>query len=130
MNLLGFLLGALYEAFKSYQIPFLLAGCTPIICAFIMLFIHRIRRQEARLQRLAIAAHIEVEQNNNNSNSKEDSDLTTKTGFKFFAANSNVESHQGNASTSIQPDSESKLPYGISIHTLTLISNGNQLNYK
>ena len=109
----GFLLGALYEAFKSYQIPFLLAGCTPIICAFIMLFIH----QEARLQRLAIAAHIEVEQNNNNSNSKEDSDLTTKTGFKFFAANSNVESHQGNASTSIQPDSESKLPYGISIHT-------------
>lgn len=75
-----------------------------------MLFIHRIRRQEARQQRLAIAAQVEVEQNNNNS--KEDTDFTTKTGFKFFAAKSNVESHQGNAQPPLQQNIESKLPYG------------------
>lgn len=35
--------GALYEALGSYQLPFLLAGCPPLVCAFMMMFIHRIK---------------------------------------------------------------------------------------
>ena len=35
--------GALYGVLGSYQLPFLLAGCPPIIGALIMLLIHRIK---------------------------------------------------------------------------------------
>ncbi|XP_046650713.1 monocarboxylate transporter 10-like [Daphnia pulicaria] len=38
--------GAMYGALKSYRIPFLLAGCPLIICAFIMLLIHRVKDQD------------------------------------------------------------------------------------
>jgi hypothetical protein len=36
----------MYGALKSYRIPFLLAGCPLIICAFIMLLIHRVKDQD------------------------------------------------------------------------------------
>ena len=40
--------GALYEALGSYQMPFLLAGCPPILCAFMMLFIHRVKDKKEK----------------------------------------------------------------------------------
>ncbi|XP_057371942.1 monocarboxylate transporter 10-like [Daphnia carinata] len=38
--------GAMYGALKSYRLPFLLAGCPLIICALIMLLIHRVKDQQ------------------------------------------------------------------------------------
>ncbi|KAI9560776.1 hypothetical protein GHT06_011728 [Daphnia sinensis] len=38
--------GAMYGALKSYRLPFLLAGCPLILCALIMLLIHRVKDQE------------------------------------------------------------------------------------
>lgn len=42
-----FLTGALYEAMGSYQLPFLLAGCPPILCGLIMFLIFRVKNHEA-----------------------------------------------------------------------------------
>ena len=36
----------MYGALKSYRLPFILAGCPLIICAFIMLLIHRVKDQD------------------------------------------------------------------------------------
>lgn len=33
----------MYGALKSYTLPFLLAGCPPILCSLIMLLIHRVK---------------------------------------------------------------------------------------
>uniref|UniRef100_A0A0P5MMK7 Monocarboxylate transporter n=1 Tax=Daphnia magna TaxID=35525 RepID=A0A0P5MMK7_9CRUS len=38
--------GAMYGTLKSYRLPFLLAGCPLIVCAIIMLLIHRVKDQQ------------------------------------------------------------------------------------
>ena len=38
-----FRLGAIYGALGSYKMPFLLAGCPPILCSLIMILMRRVK---------------------------------------------------------------------------------------
>ncbi len=86
----------MYQAFGSYEIPFLLAGGPPIICAFIMLFILRVQVLEANLRNAGV-----IEPEDDKKNIKR---LVRKASVLFV--------------TNIQPDPEK---YGNSISSSTII---------
>jgi hypothetical protein len=96
----------MYGALKSYRLPFLLAGCPLIICALIMLLIHRVKDQDVDC--------IESEGNSNNEIKRKSSESPDVNG------NQNI--HQA-TSYSVHPISPNNLKGLLSLLNLLWLTN-------